>query len=265
MTNQLKNKVTPILSSIIIAILLLFGFNNSRQAAKSESEIKELKKLIIKSDKLTKEAEGRYAKLVNYYASEKDLKNELKDLNKELYRTIKKQDERLLSISQAIITLESEISAGFGSIDKEDSTKINLALKYPTKGDPFVFWDGKVNRLTAEYKGEFTFGKLPIQIVVTEESRGLWKHRIIGPEWLKVDSLSINSLPPAEYVPIEPRKIQWLVGGTFNKSLIPTVPNSIGVNVGLNLFENHNILVGANSAQQVSVGYYYKLKSTKRK
>jgi hypothetical protein len=246
-----------------IIIFLLLQLNGAK--SKSDREIMELRKSIIASDKLTKEADGRYAKLVNYYASEKDLKNQLKGLNEELFHTIKKQDERLLSITEAIVTLESELTAGFGSIDKEDSSKINLALKYPTKGDPFIFWDGKLNRLTTEYNGEFTFGKLPIQIVVTEESRGLWKHRIVGPDWLKVDSLSINSLPPEEYAIETPKKLQWMVGGTYTKSFAPMVPNSIGLNVGVNLFENHNVLVGANSSQQVTVGYYYKLKSTKRK
>jgi hypothetical protein len=263
----MKFKIKPsniffILAAGII-IFLLLQLNGAK--SKSDREIMELRKSIIASDKLTKEADGRYAKLVNYYASEKDLKNQLKGLNEELFHTIKDQDERLLSITEAIVTLESELTAGFGSIDKEDSTKINLALKYPTKGDPFIFWDGKLNRLTAEYNGEFTFGKLPIQIVVTEESRGLWKHRIVGPDWLKVDSLSINSLPPEEYAIETPKKLQWMVGGTYNKSFIPSVPNSIGLNVGVNLFENHNVLIGANSSQQVTVGYYYKLKSTKRK
>lgn len=260
-----KIKPADVLIMLASGVIIFLLLQLSGEKSKSDKEIAELRKSIIASDKLTKEANGQYAKLVNYYASERDLKNQLKETNKELLNTIKEQDERLLSITNAIITLEAGLTTGFGSIDKKDSTKINLALRYPTKGEPFVFWDGKINRLTAEYNGEFTFGKLPIQIVVTEESRGLWKHRIIGPDWLKVDSLTVNSIPPAEYQVEVPKKLQWLVGGTYTKSLVPAVPNAVGINVGVNLFDNHNILVGANSSQQVTVGYYYKIKSTKRK
>jgi hypothetical protein len=262
-----KLKISPSKIFIIIAaaivIILLLKLNNTK--SDSDRTIMELRKSIIASDKLTKEADGRYAKLVNYYASEDDLKDQLKELNKDLYNTIKDQDERLMSITDAVITLESELTAGFGSIDTKDTTNVNLALKYPAKGDPFVFWNGKVNRYNAEYNGEFTFGKLPIQIVVTEESRGLWKHRIIGPEWLKVDSLKINSIPPEEYATVKAKKLQWIVGGNYSYSFSPTIPSAIGVGVGVNLFDAHNIIFGANSASQVNIGYYYKLKSIKRK
>jgi hypothetical protein len=256
------SKILFIIAAVIITILLL-QLNGNKSA--SEKELIELRKSIIASDKLTKEADGRYTKLVNYYASESDLKNQLKDLNKDLYNTIKSQDERLMSITDAVITLESELTAGFGSIDTKDTSNVNLALQYPKKGDPFVFWNGKVNRYSAEYNGEFTFGKLPIQIVVTEESRGLWKHRIVGPDWLKVDSLKINSIPPEEYATVKPKNLQWLFGGNYNHSFSSSIPSSVGVGVGLNIFNAHNIIFGANSASQVSIGYYYKLKSVKRK
>lgn len=256
------SKILFIIAAVIV-ILLLLKLNGTK--SDSEREIMELRKSIIAADKLTKEADGRYAKLVNYYSSESDLKDQLKNLNKDLYNTIKDQDERLMSITEAVITLESELTAGFGSIDKTDTSNVNLALRYPTKGDPFVFWDGKLNRHTAAYNGEFTFGKMPIQIVVTEESRGLWRHRIVGPEWLKVDSLTINSIPPEEYATVKPKKLQWLVGGNYSYSFSPNIPSAIGVGVGVNLFDAHNIIFGANSSSQVNIGYYYKLKSVKRK
>jgi hypothetical protein len=262
-----KLKISPskilFIVAIAIIVILLLQLNGNKN--KSEKELIELRKSIIASDRLTKEADGRYAKLVNYYASESDLKNQLKNLNNDLYNTIKSQDERLMSITDAVITLESELTAGFGSIDTRDTSNVNLALQYPKKGDPFVFWNGKVNRYTAEYNGEFTFGRLPIQIVVTEESRGLWKHRIVGPEWLRVDSLTINSIPPGEYTTVKPKNLQWLFGGTYNRSFSSNIPSSIGLGVGLSLFNSHNIIFGANSASQVSIGYYYKLKSVKRK
>jgi len=100
--------------------------------------------------------------------------------------------------------------------------RFNLKLKYPEDKNPFITWDGSVNKNTAYYKGEWSFGKLPLQIVLTEEKRGLWKTRLIGPDWFKCDSLMVNSLPAEQYTENKARKLQFLVGGGYNKSLSPT-------------------------------------------
>jgi len=251
--------------SAALIIIIFLAWQSRLSQNKALAETNALKKSIIDSDVLVKEADGRYAKLVNYYNSERDLKNQLKDQNRELYDVVKEQGERLLSITNTIVSLDSKVTEGFGKVDEVDTNRINVALRYPDKEDPFVFWDGWINRNTAQYKGEFTFSKLPIQIVVTEDSRGLWKHRLIGPEWLKVDSLQVNSLPPAEYVSLVPKKIQWLVGGTYSRSINSPTENSIGVGVGLSLFDQHNIIFSANSQSQIGLSYYFKIKSLKKK
>jgi hypothetical protein len=189
---------------------------------------------------------------------------ELKETNRDLYKTIKSQDERLLSITNSIITLDRKVVQGFAQQDPVDTNKLNLSLKYPDEKEPFVFWDGWVNKNTAAYKGTFSFGKLPIQVILTEESRGLWKSRIVGPEWLKVDSLSIKSIPPEEYAVVKPKNVQWLVGGSYLYNM-NTSGQGLGINFGLNLFDKHNVILGANTLNQVSLGYMYKIKTFKRK
>jgi len=258
-----KDTIYRTFGAILIIIIALLFFKNCQLQKDSDRELDYLKKSIIASDKLTKEADGRYSKLVDYYATQGDLMKDIKESNKDLYKTIKKQDERLLSITSSIITLDSKIVQGFAQTDPVDTNKLNLSLKYPDEKEPFVFWDGWVNKNTAAYKGTFSFGKLPIQVILTEESRGLWKSRIIGPDWLKVDSLSIKSIPPEEYATLKPKNLQWLVGGSY----IYCMNNSgqgVGVNFGLNLFDRHNLILGANTLNQVSFGYTYKIKTFKR-
>jgi uncharacterized membrane-anchored protein YhcB (DUF1043 family) len=258
-----KDTISRTIGAILVIIIALLLFKNCQLQKDSGRELDDLKKSIIASDKLTKEADGRYAKLVDYYATQGDLMKDIKESNKDLYKTIKKQDERLLSITSSIITLDSKIVQGFAQTDPVDTNKLNLSLKYPDEKEPFVFWDGWVNKNTAAYKGTFSFGKLPIQVILTEESRGLWKSRIIGPDWLKVDSLSIKSIPPEEYATLKPKNLQWLVGGSY----IYGMNNSgqgVGVNFGLNLFDRHNLILGANTLNQVSFGYTYKIKTFKR-
>lgn len=245
------------------AIIVLLMKNCELQKG-YDREIDQLKKSIIASDKLTKEADGRYAKLVDYYSSQRDLLKDLKENNRELYREIKEQDEKLLSITSSIISLDEKVVQGFAKEDPLDTNKLNLSLKYPDEKEPFVFWDGWVNKNTAAYRGTFSFGKLPIKVVLTEESRGLWKSRIIGPEWLRVDSLSIVSIPPEEYVPVKSKKIQWLIGGSYLYSLNDS-RQGLGVNFGINLFDQHNLVLGASTLNQVGVCYLYRIKSFKRK
>jgi hypothetical protein len=259
-----KDSIYKAIAIILIFIIIFMSWKIYNTQVSSLSQMDELKKSIIASDSLTKEANGQYAKLVDYYKTESDLLSDLKSNNKTLYQTIKKQDERLLSITSAVISLDRKVSEGFAQTDPLDTNKLNLSLRYPTEEDPFVFWDGWVNKNTSAYLGEFSFSKLPIKIILTEETRGTWKSRLIGPDWLKVDSLSILSIPPVEYSQVKPKNIQLLVGGSYYYGL-NLGDDGIGVNLGLNLFDKHNIVVGANTLQQLSFGYTYKIGSFKKK
>lgn len=258
-----KDSFYRIIGAILLIVILIMAIHTCQVQTSAINETTELKKSIITSDKLTKEAEGQYAKLVDYYKSNRDLVKDLKGSNEALYKTIKKQDERLLSITNAVISLDQKVVQGFGKTDPVDTNRINLALRYPNEKEPFVLWDGFINKQTAAYKGTFSFGRLPIKVILTEEKRGLWKSRIVGPDWLKVDSMSILSLPPESYTAVKPKPVQWLVGGTYYYNM-SSAGNAIGVNFGVSLFNKHNILIGAASNQQISFGYTYTIKTFKR-
>jgi hypothetical protein len=75
--------------------------------------------------------------------------------------------------------------------------------------------------------------------------------------------MSILSLPPEEYPVVVPKKVQWLLGGSYFYSL-NSAGQGIGINFGVNLFDRHNVIIGANTLNQVSVGYTYKIKTFKR-
>lgn len=260
----MKDKFNSILLLILLVIIIFLGWRiNTIQNANEDAQ-DALKKSIIMNDSLTKEADGRYAKLVNYYNTEKDLKNELKESNKELYNVIKKENERILSLTNAVITLQGVVNEGFANFDPNDSNKINLALKYPTDKEPFINWNGSIDKTSAFYKGEWTFGKLPLQIVLTEEKRGLWKSRLIGPEWLKVDSMTINSLPPKEFDDNQLKKLQFFVGGGYIRSL-SNGSNAISVGGGVSYKGHHNLLLQATTNQEVGLSYYYNFQKRKKK
>jgi hypothetical protein len=162
-----------------------------------------------------------------------------------------------------VLSLKELISSGTGSIDQVDSSKINFKLTYPDTRSPFIVWDGSINRHTAQYRGDWKFGKLPISIVVTEEARGLWKHRLVGPDWLLVDSLIVKSIPPKEYSNTKESLLNIIGGGLLGKDL-STSNQFIGVGVGINI-KNHNVLLNVLSNNAVTIGYYYNFKTIKKK
>ena len=252
-----------IVLSVVIIILMLFGWVKYNQMQKKlYDEINNGNKVILSMDKTTKESDGQYAKLVNYFNSEKDLNNQLKEQNEDLFRLIKKQDERLLMINNTIVTLEGKMTEGFGSVNKNDTNRIDLKLNYPDEKNSFITWNGFVNRKTAFYKGEFTFGKLPLQIVMTETDRGIWKSRLIGPEWLIVDSMDINSLP----LPTPEKQSKWglLLGGGFQKSFNQNIPNAVSLAFAVQ-YKKHMLMIDGNTNRQFGLKYLYRLENFKNK
>lgn len=255
----MANKFNMILLGGLIIVILLLSWKIGVLRDQQQDALDEVKKEIIANDSLVKEKEGQYAKLVDYYNTEKDLKNQLKESNKELYKEIKKEQEKIIGLTNAIVSLEKKVDSGKVEVDPLDTNRLNLTLTYPDNKDPFINWKGSIDKVTSYYKGEWTFGKMPIQIVLTEEKRGLWKTRVVGPEWFKLDSLSVNTLPPDK----KEKTIQFLLGGGYIKSMSNT-PDGISIGGGVNVFGSHNIVVTANTNKEVGLNYYYKIKSFKK-
>ncbi len=249
---------------VLLGAIAWLGIRLEVIKSQAKDQADSLKKSIIASDELTKEIDGRYSKLVDYYKSQKELNAQLKESNRELYESIKKQGERILNLTSAVVTLREEVSEGFGKIDPSDTNKIALELRYPEEESPFIKWDGWVNRKTAQYRGNWSFGTLPIEIVVTEESRGLWKHRIVGPDWFIVDSLSVVSLPPSDYSP-KKKTFQLMLGGGYVRSLNRSTGDNLSLGGGISILDKHSLILNATTNRDVGVNYYYRFESLKRK
>lgn len=240
---------------------------NNQMRKELGNQLKETNKEIVKNSKLIKEKDGQYSKLVDNFNTQKDLLRELKEENKDLYKTIKKNDEKLLMINNTLITLQKKVVEGFGKFNPSDSNLIDLSLKYPNDSDWFISWDGSVHKKTAFYKGDWTFGKLPLKIVLTETKKGLWNSRLIGPDWLIVDSMEVKALapeymPPSPYVPQE-RKYGFILGGGVIRGF---QPNYLGLSVGVGAyFKNHSVILNGTTNNQIGFNYYYKFITFKKK
>jgi predicted RND superfamily exporter protein len=260
---KIKNNFNTLLLIILIIVVLLLSWKINLIKNNNQEVENDLKKSIIQNDKIVKEADGRYSKLIDYYNTENDLKESLKNSNEELYRTLKKQNTQILSLTSVVISLKDSISKGFGTFNKKDSNLIDLDIKYPEDKNPFIIWKGTVDKRTAFYNGNWVFGKMPIQIILSEDKRGLWKTTVNGPEWFKMDSIKIISLPPDEYSQNELKRLQFFVGGGYIKSL-SNIPNSISIGGGLSIDGKHNIIVNATTNNQLGVSYFYNFQTKKK-
>jgi predicted RND superfamily exporter protein len=263
--NNIKDEIQSGLIIVLIIIVILFYFKNQKIQKDLHNEIQLANKEIVKLDTLKKERDGQYAKLVNYFENDKSLKKELKKHNKELSNLISKQNERILMLNKSIITLESSVNSGQISKDPSDSSIINLDISYPNSNDPFIKWKGKVFTETNSYAGEWTFGKLPIYMILTETKRGLWNSRIVGPNWLKVDSIYVNSLPPSDFGKSDNlSKIELILGGGYLTSLTPETPKGIMIGVGAQ-YKNSSLILNYGSISNfVGISYYHKIQFNKK-
>lgn len=258
----MKDRILYGLIIILILLLLVSVWYGRYQQKELYQKIQEGNKMIIDADKTTKEDDGQYAKLVDYFNTEKELNQQLKNQNKELFDLIKKQDEKLLMINNTVISMKQEMVEGFGSIDEKDTNLIDITLTYPNDEDTFITWEGYVNRNNAFYSGRWEFGKLPLQVIMTETDRGLWKSRLVGPDWLLVDSIEVNSLP----LPTVEKKSNFglFLGGGYINSFDPNGFNGVSVGAGIK-FKDHRILINATTNKEIGFSYYYDILNFKKK
>jgi uncharacterized membrane-anchored protein YhcB (DUF1043 family) len=140
----MKTKERVLYGLIIILILLFIGdaWLDRRREAKYLEQIREGNKMIVEMDSTQKEKDGQYTKLINNFQTEKELTQfALETLGEDyndLKKLLKENNEKMLMMSNTIITLESQLAEGFGTFNETDSSLIDLDLKYPNDDDWFI-------------------------------------------------------------------------------------------------------------------------------
>ena len=236
------NKNRILFGIIIILILLLVGSHIRSEMIVNDMQehINAANIEVINLDKTKKEADGQYAKLVDNFETEKSLNTSLK------------------------VTNEAEASSGVAEVDANDTNSINLSLRYPKADSSFINWDGSISINTKEYFGEWTFGHLPVQIILTETKRGLWNSRFIGPSWMTVDSMEIKSLPVESIATIEKeRTFGFIIGGGFLNNMNINGSNGIFIGGGL-YYKNEMLLLNAATNNTIGLGFYHRFSPIKK-
>src|SRR3972149_6442133 len=244
-----KDKITYGLIIALILLLVGCGIKNKWDQEDLQKEINKGNEIIVEMDKVKKEKDGQYAKLVDYFETQKTLDQALKDSNKDLSKQLKKNDEKLLQITNIIATFEGKLDRG--NLETVNDSTFKMNVYYPGKENWFINWSGDILTKSKSYDGKWNFGELKLQAVLTETKRGIWNARLIGPDFLKVDSMEVKSLPPDKYSEEKTKKIEFLLGGGYTKSFDPNYPNAITIGGGIQWKNNSIIMVDAGTNNSV--------------
>jgi hypothetical protein len=241
---------------LIVALVLIVVFTNVLSKCSANRKEDSLRKVIQESSVLLNESEGVYSKVVKDYNSERALvtilqKNtsSLKGAIASALKTIKDRDQTILSLTELTLTYEPltvEIP-----VYRRDTTTLEFETTFPLE-DPFVKMKGSFDLVKETLKVEWIPGTLNLKIVMSETAEGLWESRVIGPAWIKVDNLEINSVPPATYSTASKTKlIRPLIGGGVSRM---STDNSLSLQVSGGIMIKNSVVLSLNLSTANMVG-----------
>lgn len=234
----------------LLAIIFILSIIFIYTSISDKSDITYLRKSVIEKDSLLKVRDGEYTKLVNDTKKNSDLKNEVKDISESTFKDIKDNKEKITSVTGVVVQPKD--------LKKEDKAQITsnnelyLSSYYPSKDSAFVKYSASVKDSTVNSSWEFF--PLKIDVIVTQQKDGIFRARFVGPKWIQVNNLSVNSLPMSK---ITERNLKFLVGASGGYRFEEN-DFVVGVSTGLRYKSNIFILNGTSN-KIVSLGYLKEL------
>ena len=243
----MENFILKYYKLIVVALIIIGAFSFILiQNAGLKSDLVDYKKTILQKDSLQKIREGEYTKLVNDLKSSNDLKKYIKEISDSTYQDIKRNKEKPL-----IITKVTTIPKTIQTIDTVyiDTLGVRtITSYYPNKDSMYIKHTSVIK--DKESKNTWEFSPLKLNVIVTQQKDGMYRARFVGPSWIEVQEVTVNSLPLS---PITERKFKFLLGASggydFNYRNV-----SAGIYTGFR-YKNKIVLVNGNTNKVVSLGY----------
>ena len=259
MFEKIKNNVILLGLIGVIIILLVSIFQLKKDNKNLLNEVRSIQSEIIKGDSLRKISDGNYTKLVDNQKTQQELQKDLKNSNLELYKKIKEGNEKIQQLNQYFITFKTKLDSGLATM--KDSNNYELNVFYPEKSDWFINWNGIVNKNNGKYLGNWNFGKLNFSATVTQQPNGLWRTYIHGPDFLVLDSVKIESLPPQ--TTLKRRNLEFLMGGGYRWNSVNNERNFV-FGGGFQWKSSNILFIDVATDQSVTGKFIYKFDNFKR-
>ncbi len=250
---------------LFVAVILFAGYFIFKYFAlrnETTKTITMLQQEIIAKDTTIFLIKGKYSKLVNTFATTLQLKNQAEANYKILSDTIKKRNEKILSITSADIKFNDKHGTTTALIPQtKGDTTFTFTSYYPDKIKYLAKFTGNVNTNTKTVGENWDFQKFQLGLILTQRKDGLWDYYIDAPEYAVVSNVKINSLPPTTYAPAAANKIFGLYGGFGIRTGINNLggTNHLVIKGGVS-FKDKFILTGdAATDKTVGLGFLIKL------
>lgn len=186
-------------NGLIVLLLFLCGFLFlSRIAAKNQAKKldRQYRNEILRTDSVKQVYDGLYQKYVAQY-SEAQMASVLKDSCLQLWKIIRKQDEKIKLNAGVVLSLNNKIDSlskvSVIYVVEKDSVfpKYTFTARYPDPESAFITYNGSIFK--NQLSGSWVFGKLSLGLTVVETKPGIWKSYLRGPDWISVQDIQVQS------------------------------------------------------------------------
>ena len=239
----IKKHWTTLVLIVIIILGVTYFFINQAQ---NQKEYMALRKEVLAKDSLVKVRDGEFTKLVNDMATKKDLDKIVKEASADAYKDIKGNKEKIINNTGISIRPTTKVRIDTVYVDKNGTRR--FTSYYPSIDSSFITHKSVITGNLAENTWEFK--PLKLNVVVTQQKDGMYRARLIGPNWIQAEEVTVTSLPMS---PMTQKNFKLLLGASGNYS-VKEDNFGIGVYAGFR-YKDKIILLNGTTNQVVSLGY----------
>lgn len=231
---------------LVILILLLLGggfigynyMNNKVEDARID-----LRKERIKNDTLQILADGQARKLVADTLTKKQLRKKVDSLQIAY-------DGKPVTITQIVVTpKDSKKEIDSIIIGNEEIKVVDF---YPQKDNYFVKYSNTINTLTKEGNSNWKFGKINLDLLITQKKDGTYEANMKAPAFIAINSLDVQSQP---IDPIVSDNFGVLLGAGYGRDF-GLGTDYLRVDGGIR-FKKTYLMIGGNTNKQADIGLKY--------
>lgn len=158
--------------------------------------LQEFKDVVKGRDRVIKEKDGIYSKLVSEYSSSKELLDSLEQENYELAKLVGQEKEVEIKTYMKLVLVPVSITNSVAvtrEVASDSTESISFTTRYPSEGKEFARVNGKItgDSLASEWK----FTPIQTDLVISEVSSGVFKATAGVPKWMSINELEVNSIP----------------------------------------------------------------------
>jgi uncharacterized membrane-anchored protein YhcB (DUF1043 family) len=262
---KIIGKLLVYIGLILLALFIYFKFVSLQN--NSANTVSKLQKEILSKDSTIKLTDGKYSKLVDNFKTVSELKNQVQTENKVLYDSIKKRNEKLLSMTSSFEQFKNKKGTFTKLIPTttDSDTTFTFSSFYPKQENYMAKFTGNINTKTKTVGEIWEFQKMKLGLILTQKDDGLWDYYVDAPDYAIISNVKVNSLPAKDYLPNEDKiKIFGLWAGLglrTDVSNLGTINNkNLVLKAGVSIKDKFVLIGDASTDKTIGLGFMVKFK-----